>query len=410
MRTRSLIWLVVMVVVILALAAGTAQPIFRNINYGLDLRGGVQVVIQAVGTKESPLNDASMDSLLSVMRERVDELGVSEPIIQRQGDDRLIVEIAGVKDPEEAVKAIGQTAMLQFKTADGKLVLTGKDLKDAKAVYDQTNQPEISLEFNSAGAKAFADVTRELVQKYPNPNDPNRAIAIYLDEELLTNPLVKEEIADGKAVISGSYTFDEAARISALLRGGALPLDVNIIAKTSVGPTLGADSLDKSKTAIMVALLAILAFMLIVYKVPGFVAGISLAAYAMILLGALLGMNAVLSLPGIAGLLLSVGMAVDSNIIIYERVKDELRNGKTLRASVEAGFNRALWTILDSNITTLFGASVLYFYGTGPIRGFAVTLGLGILASMLTAIVLTRYLLRLMVNSKLFVNLKLYGA
>ncbi|MHB1418161.1 MAG: protein translocase subunit SecD [Bacillota bacterium] len=410
MRTRSLTWLVVMVVVILALAAGTAQPIMKKINYGLDLRGGVQVVLQAIGTKDSPVNDESMNSLLKVMRARVDAIGVSEPIIQRQGKDRLIVEIAGIKDPEEAVKAIGQTAELQFKTADGKVVLTGKDLKDAKAAYNPQNQPEISLEFNSQGAKTFADVTRTLVQKYPNPDDQNRAIAIYLDEQQLTNPVVKEEIKDGKAVITGSYTFDEAARISALLRGGALPLKVNIIAKTSVGPTLGADSLAKSKLAIVVGLLSILLFMLIIYKVPGIVAAISLVAYALIVMGVLLGMRAVLSLPGIAGLLLSVGMAVDANIIIYERLKDELRNGKTLRAAVESGFNRAFWTIFDSNITTLFGAGVLYFYGTGPIRGFAVTLSLGIVASMFTAILLTRFLLRLMVNSNLFVNLKLYGA
>ncbi|MBC7336833.1 MAG: protein translocase subunit SecD, partial [Clostridia bacterium] len=226
-----------------------------------------------------------------------------------------------------------------------------------------------------------------------------RTIAIYLDEELLTNPFVREAITTGQAQIEGGFaSFDEAAQLAALLRGGALPVNVDIMEKRLVGPVLGQDSLEKSKVAVTVAVMAILAFMLLVYRLPGVVADLSLVVYALLLLGALAGIGAVLTLPGIAGILLSIGMAVDANIIIYERIKDELRGGKTLRAGVEAGFRRAFWTIFDANVTTVVAAVVLYFLGTGPIRGFAVTLMLGITASFFTAIVLTRWLLRLLVR------------
>ncbi|HHY60161.1 MAG TPA: protein translocase subunit SecD, partial [Clostridia bacterium] len=214
----------------------------------------------------------------------------------------------------------------------------------------------------------------------------------------------------GQAVISGGFRdFEEAANLAALLRGGALPVETEVIAKQSVGPTLGLEHLDKSKTAIIVGLAAIAIFLLVVYRLPGVVANLSLVIYGIIVLGALYLLDAVLTLPGIAGLLLSVGMAVDANILIYERIKEELRNGKTLRAAVEAGFKRAFWTIFDSNSTTLIAAAILYYLGSGPIRGFAVTLSIGILASMFTAITLTRWLLRLLVQTGLFNKLAYYG-
>lgn len=375
------------------------QPLVGSINYGLDLQGGVHVVGQAKPGPGQTLTGEDMSQLQEVMRNRVDELGVSEPVIQREGEDRLIVELAGVKDPDAAVEAIGRTAMLEFRTMDDELVLTGQDLADALPARDPaTSEPIIELEFKSAGAQKFSQVTSQLVQQYPE-GDPRRHIAIFLDKELLTNPHVDEAITTGKAVIRGGFaSFDEAANLAALLRGGALPVNLEIIEKRTVGPSLGQDSLQKSAVAVTVGLAAIALFMLLYYRLPGLIADFSLIVYAIILLAALVGMQATLTLPGIAGLLLSAGMAVDANIIIYERLKDELRRGKSLRAAVDAGFRRAIWTIVDANVTTLITAAVLYYLGTGPIRGFAVTLSLGILASMFTAVFLTRWMLRLVAS------------
>lgn len=396
---RSLVSFLIAAAVIIAAGVFGIKPLMQLMNFGLDLRGGVHVVLHARSQDGKAVTSDDMKQLEEVMRQRVDQLGVAEPVIQSEGSDRLIVELAGVKDPDEAVRMIGKTAMLEFKTSDGKVVVSGKDLKDAKPGRNPgSNQPVVSLEFNSEGAKKFGQVTRELVQKYPN-YDSRRAIGIYLDNELLTNPNVEEAITTGQAEIKGGFaSFEEAAQIAALLRGGALPVNVDIIEKRTVGPALGQDSLDKSIIAVTVSLIAIAVFMLLFYRLPGIVAILSLIVYALILIGALRGVNAVLTLPGIAGILLSLAMALDGNIIIYERIKDELRAGKTLRAAVEAGFRRAFWTIFDSNITTILSAIVLYYLGTGPIRGFAVTLILGIGASFITAIFLTRWLLRMLVR------------
>ncbi|GAW92703.1 protein translocase subunit SecD [Calderihabitans maritimus] len=398
------------IVAVIAVAVASYTPIKNNLNLGLDLQGGVHVRLQALDTPENPVEDADMVQLKAVMRQRVDELGLSEPVIQREGRDRLIIEIAGVDNPEEAVKVIGKTAFLEFKTADGETILTGKDLKDAKAVTDpNTNEPEIALEFKAEGTKKFAEVTARLSQQYPE-NDPRRRIGIYLDGELLTNPEVREPIPSGKAVITGNRSFDEAAKIAALLRGGALPVKVEIIEKRTVGPTLGKDSLEKSKAAGLYGIAAIMLFMLLYYRIPGLVADFSLILYGIIVMGVMVLLKAVLTLPGIAGLILSVGMAVDANIIIFERIKEELRNGKTLRASIESGFRRAFWTIFDANVTTLIAAVILYHFGSGPIRGFAVTLSLGILASMFTAITFTRFMLRNIAETNLVRHKWLYGA
>ncbi|NLW06945.1 MAG: protein translocase subunit SecD [Clostridia bacterium] len=377
---------------------------------GLDLQGGVHVLLEAQNTPEHTVTPEDMIALEGVMRERVDQLGISEPIIQREGNDRLIIELAGYDNPEEAVQIIGKTALLEFRTSDGELVLSGKDLQDAKAVIDQrSNKPQIALKFNADGTKKFADKTSELVSSYPK-NDPRRHIAIYLDEQLLTNPHVNEAIPNGEAVISGGFaSYEEAANLAALLRGGALPVPVEIIERRTVGPTLGADSLEKSKDAIIVGLALIVLYMLFIYRLPGLVATFSLVIYSVIVLLVLWSLKAVLTLPGIAGLLLSAGMAVDANILIYERIKEELRSGKTLRAAIEAGFRRAFLTFFDSNTTTVLAAAVLYFLGSGNIRGFAVTLTIGIAASMFTAITLTRFLLRQVTGIPALQKLWLYG-
>jgi preprotein translocase subunit SecD len=400
------------VVLILAVAGGLAvNPILENLKLGLDLQGGVHVVLLADDPRDGEVSKKDMEQLTAVMRERVDELGVGETVIQPEGNDRLIIELPGVQDPEQAVEAIGRTAYLEFKTSDGETILTGQDLKDAQGALDPTTQePLINLEFNREGSKVFAEVTTRLTEEY-RQQDPRRAIGIYLDDKLLTNPNVNEPIPNGQAQISGGFaSLDEAANLAALLRAGALPVNVEIIEKRTVGPTLGIDSLEKSKQAIIWGLLAVMVFMVILYRVPGLIADFALGVYALLVVGVMVGINAVLTLPGIAGLLLSVGMAVDCNIIIFERIREEMRLGKTIRASVDAGFKRAIRTVMDANITTLIAAAVLYQFGTGPVRGFAVTLSIGIFASIITAIVLTRFLLKEIVATGVIRSPKLFGA
>jgi len=402
--------LLLVLVFVAAISFFSYPPLINSLNLGLDLRGGVHIVLGAIETDEVTVTNEDMDQLMMVMRQRVDELGVSEPHIQREGDKRLIVELAGIEDPEEAVRIIGKTASLEFQLSDGTVILHGGDLETAQARMDSmSGQPQINLKFKPEGAKTFAQITGELASSYPE-RDPRRHIAILLDGEVLTNPHVETAIPDGQAVISGGYTeFVEAANLAALLRGGALPVDVEILERRTVGPQLGLDSIEKSKTAIIIGLSFILLFMLIVYRLNGLAANISLALYGVILLALITGINATLTLPGIAGLLLSVGMAVDANIIIYERIKEELRNKKSIRAAVDSGFRRATLTILDANITTLIGAAVLYYFGAGLIRGFAITLTLGIIASMFTSLIFTRILLRTVVKIKFFQNTRFYG-
>ncbi len=409
-KTGNLFKFILVIIAILLAGVSGFKPLTGVMRLGLDLSGGVHVLMQAQDTPEHTVTSEDMAALEGVMRERVDQLGITEPLIQREGSDRLIIELAGYDDPEEAISIIGKTAQLEFRTAEGELVLSGKDLQDAKAIIDQQSQEsKITLKFNAEGTKKFADKTQELVNNYP-ARDPRRHIAIYLDEQLLTDPHVNEPIPTGEAVISGGFaTYEDAASLAALLRGGALPVPVEIIEYQTVGPTLGADSLDKSKVAIIVGLALIALFMLFFYYLPGLMASLSLIIYSLIVLLILWLLKATLTLPGIAGLLLSVGMAVDANIIIYERIKEELRAGKTLRAAIEAGFKRAFVTIFDANTTTVLAAAVLYFLGSGNVRGFAVTLTIGIIASMFTAITLTRFLLRLVTAVPVFQKLWFYG-
>lgn len=410
MQLGSATRLAVVVIAIIAIGLLAIPPLLNSLELGLDLKGGVQVTLQAIEKPGEKVTGEEMKQLQAVIRERVDQLGISEPRIQTAGENRLIVELAGLDDPEAAVELIGKTAMLEFKTHDGTVILEGSMLKDARAGHDpRDNKPVINLEFNAEGAKAFAAATTEAA-RYANTNDPRNRIAIFLDGQLISNPGVSEPIPNGRAYISGGFQeFEEAANLAALLRGGALPVETEVIAKQTVGPSLGMESLEKSKVAVIVGLTAIALFFLIVYRVSGIIANLSLVIYAVIVVAVLYFLKAVLTLPGIAGMLLSVGMAVDANIIIFERIKDELRNGKTLRASLESGFKRAFRTIVDANVTTLIAAVILYYLGSGPIRGFAVTLTIGIVASMFTAITLTRWLLRLAIGSGLFNNKKYYG-
>ncbi len=402
MRTNSLIKLLICLVAIVAVFVIFIRPLANSIRQGLDLQGGTHVVLQAEDTEIAKVDEDAMQRVVSIMERRINELGLTEPIIQREGERRVIIELPGIKDPDKAIETIGKTAMLEFKDDAGNTLLTGTDLKDAQAAMNQQNgQCVVNLEFSDEGAQKFADATLDNV---------GRTIAILLDGEILTNPVVREPILGGKAEISGQRDLEEAQRLAVLLRSGALPVKVNIIETRTVGPSLGQDSKDKSEFAFVVGIAAVLIFMILFYRLPGFIADISLMAYTLMLLGTLKGLDATLTLPGVAGIILSIGMAVDANVLIFEHFKEEFRMGKSIRLAMDAGFKRAFTTIFDSNITTIIAAGVLFMFGTGTIRGFAITLGLGVLLSMFTAITLTQFLLKLLVNSKVVESPSIYGA
>lgn len=397
------------IVIILGAAYFSAGPLQESLKLGLDLRGGVQVRLEAQGA----VTDKDIEQVIAIMRTRVDSLGVTEPIIQREGENRILIELPGISDPEEAIDIIGKTAKLEFRTIDGKAVLEGKDLESAQEARNpETGEAIVQLKFKPEGTQIFADVTSQLVKQYPEVDgkqDQRRVIAIFLDEELLQIPYVNEAIPTGEAIITGYSDLQDAHNIALLLRSGALPVPVEMIEKRTVGPTLGADSIAKSKAAGLWGIAAVMVFMLLYYRVPGLVADISLVVYVLLILGVLAAINATLTLPGIAGILLSIGMCVDANVIIYERLKEELRNGKSIRASIESSFTRAFLTIVDANVTTLIAAGVLFYLGSGTIKGFAVTLSIGILGSMFTAITFTRFMLKLFANSKIITNPRFFG-
>lgn len=375
-------------------------PLAGSIKQGLDLQGGTHVVLQAVDTPELKVDDDAVNRSVKIIERRVNELGLTEPVIQRQGKDRIIVELPGVKDPEKAIAMLGRTAMLQFKDMNGKVVLTGKDLKDARAQVSQGNQAVVGLEFSEEGGKKFGELTARNIGKQ---------IAIELDGEVLTAPVVQEAITGGRAQISGSRTVEEAEHLAILLRSGSLPVKIEVMENRTVGPTLGQDSKDKSVKAFSIGIIGVFVFMLLFYRLSGLVADIALLLYVMLLLFVMRYLGATLTLPGIAGIILSIGMAVDANVLIFERFKEEIKKGKTLRSAMDAGFGRALVTILDSNVTTLMAAAVLFYLGTGPIKGFAVTLALGTLLSMFTAVTITKYLLRFLIYSNITKNPAFFG-
>lgn len=401
MRVGNLTKFLVAVVAILAIAGYFISPLATSIKQGLDLQGGTHVVLEAVDTPEAKVDEDAVQRVVKIIEHRINDLGLTEPIIQRQGDRRIIVELPGINDPDKAIELIGKTAMLEFKDVTGTTVMTGTDLKNAQAQIEQSNKNVVALEFSDEGAKKFADLTTKNVGK---------PISILLDKQVLTSPVVQEPITGGKAQITGSKTLEEAQNLAILLRSGSLPVKVEVMETRTVGPTLGMDSKEKSKTAFAIGISAIVLFMLFFYRLSGFVANISLALYVMLLLFGLKSLNATLTLPGIAGIILSIGMAVDANVLIFERFKEEYRSGKTLRAAMDAGFSRAFSSIVDSNVNTLLAAVVLFFLGTGPVKGFAITLGLGIILSMFTAITVTRFLLKMLISANLVKSGKIFGA
>ncbi len=396
----------------------------KDIHKGLDIQGGSRLVLEASPTdKVKEINQSVMSSVMSVVRNRVDALGVAEPIIQQKGATQIIVEIPAVKDPQEAVRVIGETTELVFKEpvfeASGQQKYEMKDGKqeavwketglDGHMITNANSQPhgggmggqwEVTVSFNNEGTKLFGDITTRLVGK---------PIAIELDGRIISAPNVHEPITGGTASISGSFTAKDAQELALKLRAGQFPVPLKMIENRTVGPTLGQEAVDKSMIAGALGLGAVIIFMFGYYRFPGLVADMALIIYTLLTLAVFKLIPVTLTVPGIAGFILSIGMAVDANILIFERTKEELREGRSIFNALEAGFERAFSSIFDSNMTTLISCSVLFYFGTGLIRGFALTLGIGVLISMFTAITVTRTFLRTLITIKRFKNPALFG-
>ncbi len=405
----------------LSIGSMRIDSVEESIKLGLDIEGGVVVVYEA--QTEATGNDLAkiMDQSISVISKRVNELGLTEPIITRQGEKRIRIELPGVKNIQDAVDSIGKTAQLQFVLVnadsqatsgmtrdmfEGKDLFSGQAVKDASYGYSDKYGHTVMLKMNDEGKELFREATLEASQMSAYGGQ----IAILLDDEVISAPFAKEQIPNGEAVINGSFTQEGAASLAALIRGGALPVELKEIQSSLIGPTLGKNALDSALNAAKIGFVLVILFMVIYYRVPGIVASMALVLYACLLLFTMIGFGATLTLPGVAGIVLSVGMAVDANVIIFERIKEELANGKTLRASIDSGFSRALRTILDANITTFIAAIVLFYFGEGPIKGFAVTLMIGIVISMVTAVIVTKSMLRSSIALNAFNNKKLFGA
>ncbi|RLC38686.1 MAG: protein translocase subunit SecD [Candidatus Nealsonbacteria bacterium] len=384
-------------------------PRFPEVSFklGLDLQGGSHLVYEAdLKNVEKGEEAEAMQGLRDVIERRVNLFGVREPIVRTQqvkDSYRLVVELPGVKDVSEAIKMIGKTPYLEFREETEEegtssitfkpTKLTGKYLKKASLGFNQTTlEPQVLLEFNSEGAKLFKEITSRNVGK---------RLAIYIDDVLISAPVVREEISGGKAQITGNFTVEEARELARNLNAGALPVPIKLISQTSIGPTLGSISLQKSLKAGIWGFLGVILFMILVYRFSGVLAGLALMIYAGILLSLFKLIPVTLTLAGVGGAILSIGMAVDANVLIFERMKEERKAGESFQRAVEAGFSRAWPSIRDSNLTTLLVAVIMFSFGTSFVKGFALTLSLGILVSMFSALFITRTFLRNFVGTKL---------
>jgi preprotein translocase subunit SecD len=387
-----------------------------------------RLVLALSAREAATLKDLAVRQGLETIRNRVDQFGVAEPSIQQQGENRILVQLPGVQDPERAKALIGKTALLEFKLVDSRMdvetalrtapppgseilyqrrvdrqtkqetrvpflvqkkaVVTGRDLATARVSIDQTtSEPYVSAEFNAAGTKAFGEVTDANV---------GRLLAIVLDGNIHSAPVIRERIPGGRAQITGGFTLEEATDLAIVLRAGALPAPVQVLEERTVGPSLGADSIRQGLMSIAISAAVVFAFMLIYYRLSGMIADVALGLNLLMLLACMAAFGATLTLPGIAGIALTIGMAVDTNVLIFERIREELRSGKTPRAAIDAGFSRAFVTIIDTHVTVLVTAAILYNFGTGPVKGFAVSLFIGLVASLFTAVFFTRLLFDLL--------------
>lgn len=411
----TLLCITLVVLVALFGIRGTAlSGVFEEdtISKGLDLVGGSSITFKAIPEEGADVNmDEAVEKAINIMRKRLDGMNQNEATVSKVGSDSIRIEIPGVTNPEDAVKTLGSTAKLVFQDSDGNVVVEGKDVRSAQAIYGQLNQNSVgsewyvSLEFNEAARASFADATERMAAKKA---DGTNYIAIKLDEETISRPSVEQRIDDTNCVISGSFDEAGAKELATLISSGQLPVAFEEKELRSVGASLGSDALRSSLVAGLIGVILVMVYMILLYRLPGFISCLALVAYTAIFGVVLAATKITLSLPGIAGIILTVGMAVDSNVVIYERIKEELRTGKTLRASVQSGFNRAFTAILDANVTTLIASVVLWNFGTGSVQGFAKTLFIGVVISLFTALVVTRVLLNAFVAFK--VSPKLFGS
>lgn len=422
-------------------AVEDAYPILTN------LETGSRLVYKLSDKEATRTKDNAADQALETIRNRIDQFGVAEPVIHRQAANEIVIQLPGVKDPKRAIDIIGKTAQLEFKLVDDatpvaaeipaaiksgdeedllkkfsdrvppddeilfekvvnretgevtkrplllqkQTLMTGDLLTEAKVNIDQRfNEPNVSITFNAAGARLFEEITAANVKK---------RLAIILDGTVYSAPVIQERIAGGNAQITGRFSMDEAKDLAIVLRAGALPAPIKMLQNVTVGPSLGTDSIEAGKMAGIIGTILVAVFMIVYYKLSGVIADSALILNIILLLGAMASLNATLTMPGIAGIILAIGMAVDSNVLMFERIRDELRAGKTPRAAVDSGYDKAFWTIFDSHVTTLLTAAVLFQFGTGPIKGFAVTLSLGVAINLFTALIGTKTIFDL-INSR----------
>lgn len=460
MQQRQQSLLALIIVMVIAAIAVIATPALR-VPLGLDLQGGSQLTIQVKTTPEiKTITEREMEAVLKIIEGRINGLGVSEALVQQAGSDKILVQLPGVKDPEQAEKVLGGTAQLEFrkqkpgtetqlpvffasrselkakldqarKGKDSSAIakiqedlqknnqaiaelfestnppLSGKFLKDAQGTPTQSTAWEVAISFNQQGGDLFAQITKELA-------GTGRSIGIFLDNELISFPNVGAQFAatgitGGNAVITGNFTSKEATGLGIQLRGGALPVPVAIVENRTVGATLGKDSIQSSIYAGIGGLTLVLVFMALYYRLPGILADIALIIYALLSWAAFGLLQVTMTLPGIAGFVLSIGMAVDANVLIFERTREELQAGKTLYRSVESGFYRAFSSILDGNVTTWIACLFLFIFGSGLVKGFAVTLGIGVLVSMFTAVTCSRTFMFLAIGIPALKKLEYFG-
>jgi len=428
--TRRRIWLSFMAIIVVALFSiaivdhnlpnsfpGASFFNKFKAHLGLDLQGGTHLVYQA-DMKDIPSKDRAnaLSGVRDVIERRINAFGVSEPLVQTQSGDRLVVEMAGIKDVNQAIKQIGETPFLEFKEEGAQVQnasstaginwvntnLSGKNLKSATVQFDQNSgQPTVSLKFDSDGKDLFAEITKRNVSK---------VVGIFLDGQPISLPTVEEEITQGEAVISGNFNINEAKLLAQRLNAGALPVPIELISQQTVGPALGKIALQKSLLAGLIGMLVVMLFMIFFYRLPGLIASLALIIYAFVTAAIFEMWPITLTLSGIAGFILSIGMAVDANVLIFERTKEEIRNGKPLGTSIEEGFARAWTSIRDSNVSSLITCVILFWFGSSLIKGFAVTLAIGILISLFSAITITRTFLRLTAGKYLTKHTWLLGA
>lgn len=379
----------------------------HGIKRGIDLAGGSELVFEP-GDDAKKVTDADLDAASEVLRTRLSAQGYTEAIVAKHGEGRIKVEIPG-EDIQNAEALLGQTAKLTFVDFENKVILDGENVKEAKAEFAPVSSGKseyiVSLKFDKKGAEKFAEATERISKLGEGQN----IISIVLDNAVVSSPRVENAIPDGECYIHGDFTSESAKTLASQIQGGKLPFSLKLAESRTIGATLGEKALDNSLTAALIGMILVMIFMIILYRMCGFISAISLVGYISIVSIILGALRINLTLPGIAGVILTIGTAVDANVIIFERIKEELSNGKTIRAAVDSGFHRAFSAILDSNITTVIAAAVLYFFGTGTIQSFAITLFVGTVVSMFTAITLTRFLLRQLMGFNLK-NPKLYCA